>query len=172
MKVINLFGGPGAGKSTTAAGLFHLMKLDHMKVELVTEYAKEVTWERRHNLLSDQLYIFAEQHRRLVRLRGEVDYVVTDAPLLLSAVYREESYPLVFEHLVLEFWNAFDNCNFALQRVKPYSKLGRRQTEEEAREVDARVEQVLTRFKVPHTVLPGDRDAPARILAAITASHS
>jgi len=26
MKVINLFAGPGAGKSTTAAGLFYYMK--------------------------------------------------------------------------------------------------------------------------------------------------
>ncbi|MFN7972024.1 MAG: AAA family ATPase [Acidobacteriota bacterium] len=167
MKVINLFGGPGAGKSTTAAGLFHLMKLEHLKVELVTEYAKEVTWERRHDLLSDQLYIFAKQHRRLVRLRGEVDYVVTDAPLLLSAVYREDSYPLVFEQLVLEFWNAFDNCSFALERVKPYEKLGRRQTEQEAKQVDTRVEKVLARFNVPHTVLPADKDAAAKILAAI-----
>jgi hypothetical protein len=167
MKVINIFGGPGAGKSTTAAGLFYLMKLDHLRVELVTEYAKEVTWERRHNLLSDQLYMFAEQHRRLVRLRGQVDYVVTDSPLLLSAVYREESYPVVFEQLVLEFWNAFDNCNFALKRVKEYVKLGRRQTEAEAKEVDTRVEQVLARFEVPHAVLPGDKDAPAKILESI-----
>jgi len=45
MKVINLFGGPGCGKSTAAAGLFHLMKSNHMSVELVNEFAKEIVWE-------------------------------------------------------------------------------------------------------------------------------
>ena len=40
MKVINLFAGPGAGKSTTAAGLFHLMKIAGMNVELVTEFSR------------------------------------------------------------------------------------------------------------------------------------
>jgi len=39
-KVINLFAGPGAGKSTTAAGLFAEMKRANVDVELVTEYVK------------------------------------------------------------------------------------------------------------------------------------
>jgi dephospho-CoA kinase len=34
MRVINLAAGPGAGKSTTAAGLFNIMKLKGLKVEL------------------------------------------------------------------------------------------------------------------------------------------
>jgi len=172
MKVINLFAGPGAGKSTTAAGLFHLMKLAHLSVELVTEYAKEITWEKRDSILSDQLYMFAKQHRRIVCLKGMVDYVVTDSPLLLSAVYRADSYPAVFEQLVVEFWNAYDNCNFFLERTKPYVKLGRRQNEAEAREVDARVKQVLSRYEVPHTLVRGDEEAPARILAAVTGNAS
>ena len=45
-KVINLFGGPGAGKSTTAAGLFYEMKVRDIKCELVTEYAKDMTYEK------------------------------------------------------------------------------------------------------------------------------
>lgn len=39
--VINIFGAPGAGKSTTAAALFALMKLEGYKVELATEHAKD-----------------------------------------------------------------------------------------------------------------------------------
>jgi adenylate kinase family enzyme len=65
MKVINLFGGPGSGKSTLAAGLFERMKIQGLSVELVTEYAKDMVWERRGNILDDQLYILAKQHRRL-----------------------------------------------------------------------------------------------------------
>lgn len=47
MKVINLFGGPGIGKSTLAAGLFEHMKIAGFNVELVNEYAKDMVWEQR-----------------------------------------------------------------------------------------------------------------------------
>ncbi len=47
LKVINLWAGPGAGKSTTAAGLFNLMKIRGYNVELVTEFAKEMVYEGR-----------------------------------------------------------------------------------------------------------------------------
>ena len=39
LKVINLYGGPGTGKSTTAAALFALIKREGYNVELVTEFA-------------------------------------------------------------------------------------------------------------------------------------
>lgn len=47
IKVINIFGAPGCGKSTTAAGLFWRMKCDDMSVELVSEYAKACVFEDR-----------------------------------------------------------------------------------------------------------------------------
>jgi adenylate kinase family enzyme len=40
-KYINIFGGPGAGKSTTAAALFAEMKRRGMNVELATEVAED-----------------------------------------------------------------------------------------------------------------------------------
>ena len=43
--VINLFGGPGCGKSTIAAELFAILKKQGYEVELVTEYAKDKVWE-------------------------------------------------------------------------------------------------------------------------------
>ena len=79
-KYINIFGGPGAGKSTTAALLFAEMKSGGFKVELVTEVAKDFVWEDRSTTLSIQPYITIKQHRNLVRLKGKVDYVITDAP--------------------------------------------------------------------------------------------
>ena len=54
MKVINLWGGPGCGKSTTAAGLFSIMKMRGHKVELVTEYAKELTYDRNLTITKDE----------------------------------------------------------------------------------------------------------------------
>ena len=82
MKVINLWGGPCSGKTTTAAGLFHKMKMQGLNVALVQEYAQEAIWEQRQALLDDQIYIFAKQQRRLSRFEGHgLDWVITDSPL-------------------------------------------------------------------------------------------
>jgi ABC-type glutathione transport system ATPase component len=167
MKVINLFAGPGAGKSTTAAGVFHLMKVEGMSVELVTEYAKEMTWEKHHNILTDQLYIVAKQHRRLRRLRGEVEYVVTDSPLLMCCYYRKNDYSETLDKLILELWNLDENVNFFIDRVKPYVGVGRRQSEEDARKVDVELRNLLAQHQVAYESVAGEGGAAARILGRI-----
>ena len=40
MQIINIWGGPGVGKSTAAAGLFYEMKKLQLNVELVTGVRK------------------------------------------------------------------------------------------------------------------------------------
>ena len=91
MKVINLAGQPSAGKSTTAAGLFYLMKHAGLNVELIDEYAKQMTWEKRFGTIADQLYILAKQNSKLERLRGQVDYVISDSPLFLGRIYNQSN---------------------------------------------------------------------------------
>ena len=67
--VINLYGGPGTGKSTTAAHVFALLKQRDVNAELVREYAKDIVWEGRTHLLSGvfpyQLVIFSKQNKRI-----------------------------------------------------------------------------------------------------------
>ena len=92
-KVINIFGGPGVGKSRTAAALFVALKDKHIHVELVTEYAKQITYEKRFNVLGDQLYILAKQNRKLEPLRGIVDYIISDSPLPTGLLYMEDLLP-------------------------------------------------------------------------------
>ena len=88
MKVINLFGGPGVGKSTTASGLFYEMKKARLEVELVTEYAKDAVWEGRTSLLDDQIYIFAKQQRRISRLAAHGVKSVSYTHLTLPTILR------------------------------------------------------------------------------------
>lgn len=134
MKVINLFGGPGVGKSTVAADLFAMMKREGHNVELVNEYAKEVTWEGHFSYLDDEFYVLAHQNRRLVRLKGKVDYVITDSPILLGLAYTpSDYYPKYFSKFIHEVWNSYTNINIVLEREQSnYIEAGRNQKYEEA----------------------------------------
>jgi len=144
LNVVNLFGGPGSGKSTTAAELFVEMKKAGMSVELVTEYAKDMTWEKRQNILSDQQYVFTKQYRRLSRLAGQVEWIVTDSALLFSIVYGDPT-DTEFHRLVMDRWHNFRNINFFLPRNPQFKfhQEGRNQNEAEASALDARVVQIL-----------------------------
>ena len=156
--VISILGSPGTGKSTLAAGLFYQMKLNHFNVELVTEYAKDLTWEDRVNILQeDQLYILAQQHRRFYRLIDKVDYIITDSPLILGLLYFDpEKMQVYSEHLfrgmVHSIFNKYPNLNIFLTRNKEakYQHDGRFQSFDEAVKIDEELETLIKFYKIPH----------------------
>lgn len=166
MKIINLWAGPGAGKSTTASGLFFLMKQRGINVELVSEYAKELTWDKRFNTLSDQLYVTAKQNRRISRLLAHgLDFVITDSPLLLGIEYSQPNYlNNTFESMLFELWNQYDNVNFFLERTKLYNPIGRNQSEEQARQIDENILKLLEVSNIKFDRILGDISAPSTIL--------
>ena len=45
MVVVNMFGVPGAGKSTGAAFVFAKLKMMGINAELISEFAKDKVWE-------------------------------------------------------------------------------------------------------------------------------
>lgn len=172
MKVINFFAGPGAGKSTTACGLFYQLKIAGYNVELVTEYAKDMTWEQRYNILDDQLYITAKQNRRLARLRGSVDLVVTDSPLLLGMHYATPDFLNgSYQKMLFELWNTYDNVNFFINRKKEYNPIGRNQTEAEAIVIDLKLRNFLEETKLPYNIIPGNELAPLHAFDFLKNNH-
>ena len=76
-------------KSTTAAGIFSLLKQHGVNAEYVPEFAKSL----RHDTLGNQPYILGKQYHKLMRLYTKVDVIVTDAPLLNSIVYNDGMIP-------------------------------------------------------------------------------
>lgn len=148
MIVINFFGGPGTGKSTTAAGLFYRMKKDGKRVELVTEFAKELVWEDAKEVLADQLYLLANQNRKLERLRGKVDFAIADSPLLIAAYYGKYygNHPEIIVPICEDIFNTYENINFFIERTKPYVKLGRLGGEESARKADKEIRAMLKSY--------------------------
>ena len=159
MKVINLYGGPGAGKSSTAAGVFHQMKMNHMSVELVTEYAKDLVYgDRIENMMDQQEYIFAKQNQRLHRLRDKVDFVITDSPTLLSNIYVDDSWCCAapFKTLVSCTYNTYDNVNVYLERPNEFQEYGRVHNKEESETIDSSVIDLLHTHNIDFITLPVD----------------
>lgn len=150
--VINLFGGPGSGKSTIAAGLFYKLKIRGINCELCTEYAKDMVWEESYHTLDDQIYVFGKQHHRLWRVKDKVDVIICDSPLILSCYYSKTE-SLYFEKFIVEQFNKFNNVNYFINRSNSYSEVGRMQTIDEARGIDQEIMNILNRHNIKYDVL-------------------
>ena len=104
--VVNLFGPPCAGKSTCAAYIFAALKMQGVNCELVTEYAKDKTWEHNNTAIACQEYVFGNQSYRMARCRDDVDVIITDSPLPLSIIYNQNpNLGLAFNKLVMNVYN-------------------------------------------------------------------
>jgi broad-specificity NMP kinase len=137
--VVNLVGGPCCGKSTTASGLFHAMKLKtKQKVEVVNEVVKGYVYSENKEALADQVLITAEQNHLIRRLQGKVDFVISDASLLNGIVYNEfyDDVDNLSTSLSRKLYDKYDNMVFLLPRKPEYDQYGRTQTLEEAQFID------------------------------------
>lgn len=157
--VINLFGGPGSGKSTMAAGVFHQLKIAGLDCELVTEFAKFATWERNWTALENQLYISAKQIHREYVVLGKVDVLITDSPILLGLMYYKEENEKIHEaykRLIVETFKSRNNFNVFVHRKKQYNKNGRNQSEDEAIEIDRNILKLLDEHNIDYYELSGN----------------
>lgn len=166
--VVNLFGVPGSGKSTGAAYIFAMLKMNGINAELVTEYAKDKVWEDNAEVFRNQAYLFGKQSYRLSRLAGKVDVIVTDSPLPLSILYNEdERLSETFNQSVMDVFNSYNNINFLLNRTKPYNPAGRRQTEEESNALGKPIIDLLIRRNIAYIGIDGDLSGYRDIVDAV-----
>ena len=166
--VINLFGPPGSGKSTGAAEIFATLKKLGVNAELVTEFAKDKTWEHNATALGCQEYIFGKQSYRLSRCRNDVDVIVTDSPLPLSIIYNNN--PALgekFNEVVLNIFNTYRNYNYYINRVKPYNPKGRNQTEAESDALSEPIKNLLVMSDIEYKTVDGDDEGYQSIINEI-----
>jgi hypothetical protein len=138
---INFFGGPGAGKSTTASEVFARLKRELVSVELVNEYVKAWAYAKQPIDFYDQFYIQAKQmHYEYRFLKNGVKNVITDSPVALSYVYAPPSLAPALKLISDTYDKDFASYNIFLRRQdKPYIAAGRYQDKERAVEIDQKI---------------------------------
>lgn len=145
---ICLFAGPGCGKSTAAASIYHILKNKKVSCELVREFIKDWAYDGIHPRSLDQFLISSEQIRREdIPLRNGVKYIVTDSPILLSSVYAPPEIAPIIEDMVKVVDSKYPPLNVFIDRDDSrFKQEGRFQTLEESKEKDQEIRVLLKRF--------------------------
>ena len=180
-KIVNIFGGPGIGKSSIAAGVTYKLKKNHISCDQPYEFPKLLAWDENHSAIQDQLYVLANQHRGIVKSYGKVDYIVLDSPILLSLTYRNyykgTEYPSnlygeSFDKMVLDIFNQYDNINIVLKRVDGnHNNDERYQNLEQSKELDGVIENSLIDNNIPYHTIQVGEDSVEEIIKLIVDSE-
>lgn len=142
--------------STTATGVFSLLKMHGVNCEYASEYAKDRSWEESLLTCYNPYYICAKQYQRQFRLIGKVDVIITDSPLLLQCAYNDEK---EFQDMALALFNKFNNINYIIKRKKAFNPKGRAHNLEESKKLDEKMYELLNRYNEPYLELEGDYNA-------------
>ena len=167
--VISFVGAPGAGKSTAALGLSYELKKKAKNVEYVQEFAKDLTY---NNLLEkyipNQSYIIAEQYKKIYDLVEQVDYIVTDAGIEISAFHASQESKVV-ENLAWYLRNKTEQITIFIERDKDvkYDRNGRIESEQESQEIGEGLENYLQQNNVNYYKVVGTQNAINKALELI-----
>lgn len=168
--VVNAFGGPSAGKTTLASTLYGRMKQLRMSAGFAQEYAQEKV--HRGESLHNQFEITGEQYRRIETLYGERDFVITDSPVLLGAMYQWEYgddlrfntratflAKSAFEQYLIRLHNTLISYNIFVDREgRDFVQEGRLQDLEESKRIDGLIQTIMKDNQIPYTVLSAEAD--------------
>lgn len=181
--VINLFGGPGCGKTTLAHELTAAISRRGLICEYVPEYAKDLTWDTLSedndvaaaartalgSSITQQRAIHDEQMKRIDRPYGFVDTIVTDSPAIISWAYSSGSETELseFHDYMLHEFMRHRNLNLLVKREVPYEQIGRNEDEATAKQKDDIMFDILKNICEPFATV--GRENIEQIVRAVEA---
>lgn len=154
---INLYGGPSSGKSTLSAQIYARLKLMGKRVELVREYAKELVYEGKDMKKlteAERLIILAEQFRRESLLDKNVDFLITDSPMLLTAYFHPYDYA---KEIVLRNVKNKE-IHIWVERPEHFEEVDRSHNKKESLEIDKKMKAFLKDCKIKLTEVSGSSE--------------
>jgi len=163
--IVNLWGGPGSGKSTAAAGLFFEMKHVGLRVELIHEVARDLMNAQEWGRMDNQLHILSEQDRLLRNAVNSerYDYIISDSPLPMTIAYAKDVFKGDwYSQAAMELFNTYLNVNFWIKR-----KYCRNGDVLRAKRLDSALLDILETWGVPHAIVEDSNVAPIDIISAL-----
>lgn len=150
-----LYGGPGSGKSTMALYLAYRLKADRREVEIAREWCKRAAYGQGR---PSQAEILRNQHAEEMAARATGAVVVCESPLWMQLAYTDDT---ALAARVQKLARHADQCTNTLNVLlvrgdRPFVQAGRWHNEDEARDLDRRIERVLRRNGVPYVTHPTD----------------
>lgn len=164
--IVNLFGGPGCGKSTSAAYIFSILKMKGYDVEYSSEFAKDKVWEGNMDVFNCQFYVTGFQAWRVRRLWNKVEIIIVDSPIALGAVYADNK---DLERCCITESNKYNECNFNvfMTRPKDFQKNGRKHTEDESKKLDKKIKTFLDYYNMEYIECQSDKNELDKLISII-----
>ena len=146
---INVFGGPGSGKSVLTMWLFAELKIAGLNIQFVDEYVKKWAYEGKPISSFDQIYLFAKQmYKEESYLRAGADLIISDSPILMIGAYATRNNDPFKDELIslaTKFNEIYPSINIFLDREGiPYQRSGRYEDYEAAVATDKVILSVLS----------------------------
>lgn len=168
--MVSFIGASGVGKSAAGLGTAFKLKMLGQSVEYVQEVTKGMVYNGiLGKYIPNQSYIIAEQFRQMYDLLGQVDYIVTDAGLEISALHASKEDEVV-EKLAWYLRNKINQVTIFIERDEekvPYETRGRVETEEQSRQFSIQLEEYLNKNHIKYIKVKGSDMAIEVALNAI-----
>ena len=170
---VNVFGGPGSGKSTMAYAVAAELKARGYTAECVGEVVKDCIYDAARGdqeaarlldgSVESQEELYRRQSARERRLDGLVQFVVADSPSILGLAYlsgdADEDRAARLASLAQDEFDARESVNVIVAREGAYDPRARIHGEDEAVRLDADVRALVDRATSGRYVIVGHGDA-------------
>ena len=111
-----------------------------------------------------------QQYWQIARCAGHADVVITDSPVLLSAVYGNEygqDTPTAFTEVCHHYHCSFPSLNYYVDRQHAYENKARIQSEEESQHLEKRIKTMLSICNVTTETVNSDMNNARNVVRDI-----